>query len=142
MNWKDLVLAALLALALTAAIVKVSGAEESLQLPADAQLLQEIPLPCGGILSMYDTDKDPSNGAEYVTIAGEDGKPLAIVEYSLGLDGEFQRAVVRLPGQGDVYFMQAAALSNIYPHPCDIVQAAGVKTQGPISVPLSTVLNP
>lgn len=127
LNRKNFVLAAFLVLMLSLFVVWGAYGEEPLNLPSDVQLLSEVPLSCGGILSMYDADKDPSNGAEYVAVSGEDGKPLAILEYGLGLDGTFKRAVVRLPSQPEVYFMQAEALSEIYSHPCDIVLAAGVK---------------
>ena len=77
---------------------------------------------------MHDADKDPANGAEYVTVNDAEGKVLAILEYGAGADGAFKQAVVYIPGQPPVYFMQAAALSDIYPHPCDIMLAAGTKT--------------
>ena len=100
----------------------------SAEVPLDATLLQTVPLPCvGGQVSLYDTDRDPSNGAEFVTVEA-DGRRVAILQFSPGHNGGFVAAVVQIPNQPEQVFASAGALSARYSHPCEIVQAAGVRT--------------
>ena len=98
------------------------------EVPQNATLLGAQPLPCdGGRYVMYDTDKNPSNGAEFITIE-KDGQVLLILQFAPGDNGTFLSAIVQVPGRPEERYDTAQALGTKYSHPCEIVQAAGSRT--------------
>ena len=73
------------------------GAERT---PLGVQLL-----PCGGTITFYDTDGDPTNGAEVLEVYAEgEDTPRAVVTFASGNAGVFQSAAVRIPGKAEVHF--------------------------------------
>ena len=100
----------------------------SAEVPPEATLLRTIPLPCaGGQYQLYDTDNDPSNGAEIITVEAN-GRRVAILQFAAGHNGGLITAVVQIPGREEQVFTSTEALGAKWNHPCEIVQAAGVRT--------------
>ena len=117
-----------LALAVAFVLVLFSGAA-ALEVPKGAALIDVSPLPCSGVLATFDTDGDPANGAEFMAVVRSgDSAPLVVIEFAPGADGAFRRAVVALPDREPQVFGSAAALSAVYPHPCDAISRAGQRT--------------
>lgn len=112
------------ALAWLALATQALGAE----VPLEAELHHTIPLPCGGALQLYDSDKNPGNGFEYQVVRAEDGRALAIIEFAPGNEDKFRGAIVMLPGREDQVFHDVPSLAAAYGHPCDMIRAAGVRT--------------
>ena len=116
------------AILLALLVVVIVGLAWGAEVPPNATLLQTVPLPCaGGQYQLYDTDGDPSNGAEFVTVEA-DGRRVAILQFSPGHNGGFVAAVVQIPSQPEQVFASAEALSARYSHPCEIVTASGART--------------
>lgn len=104
-------------------------ANEPLVVPKDAVLLNAVPLQCGAVILMYDGNNNPNDGAEWVALVRSgDETPLVVVEFEAGIEGDFKRAVVAIPGQPVQAFTSGAAMWSKYPDPCEVVRAAGERT--------------
>ena len=80
------------------------------------------PLPCGGGMVYYDTDGDPSNGPEVITVYSPDeDTPRLTVYYKPGDNGKFDHAVARIPNKPEVRFDTLESLDAVYSGPCDVV---------------------
>lgn len=87
-------------------------------------LINSQPLPCGGALNYFDTDGDPSNGAEQLTVTVPDeNAPRAIILFGDGAEGKFKSAKVAIPGRPAENFTDFEKFQAAYPHPCVIVEA-------------------
>lgn len=87
-------------------------------------VIHSVALPCEGTLNYLDTDGDPTNGAERltVTVPGEP-TPRAVVTFGDGAEGQFKSAHVTLPGKVAETYTDHDRFAEVYPHPCVIVEA-------------------
>ena len=88
-------------------------------------LLTVLPLPCDAAIYYWDTDGDPTTGAERVTvIATGEHTPRLTIEYGAGDNGVFLHATVVIPGRTSPHvrkFTDPQDLQAAYPHPCDLL---------------------
>ena len=115
------VAAVVVILALGLFVVIVRADENPFTPPAGAVKIGVIPLPCEGTFTGYDTDGDPTNGAEFAALVDKDGHPRATLIYGPGEGGPFLRATVQRPGGPVEVFTSASAFNTAYPHPCGIL---------------------
>lgn len=91
-------------------------------------LIETHELSCNARLDYFDTDGQPENGAEVLSVTRDGDKvPLAALQFAPGDGGRFLRAEVRIPGQPAENYSQLSVFAEKYPHPCDVVSAAGIK---------------
>ena len=114
---------------MTPFVLSLLLAAASLGIPPTATLIGTQHLPCGAMLVYFDNDGSPENGPEYTAIMTEGADvPVMTVEYGAGDAGQFQRAIIQLPGQPVEVYTTVEALIEHYGHPCDVVARVGVRT--------------
>lgn len=119
-KWVD---ALIVGLALLFVAAFLAFGAEPLVVPEDAVLLHSESLVCGGVVLYHDSNKDPLDGAEYISVVKSgDDVPVAVIQFEDGGRGAFVRAVVL--GEELDY----PSLAKKYPHPCDILVKAPSRT--------------